>query len=354
MASASDPHPRNLASPTTAGTRRQRAILAKLVAVIDPDNCESLAEQLLAEHRTLARLFAQSPEALARTLGHGSPVGAMIVAARCATLEAMRAELSGRSIDPANQKLLRYLTTSMGALPEEVFRILFLDPSRRLIADEQLQRGTVGHLAIYPRTIFRRAIELDAAALILVHNHPSGDPTPSRSDIEATERLVAIGRSLDVEVLEHIVVALRGHRTILQGRVDLCFGPRPEILFRDAAADWRDAPDVNRALANAQRSSRRRLLRRQLVGAEPLFGEPAWDMLLDLFIHEADAKAVSTSSLCIASGLPMSSALRLLQRLCDAGLVTREADRQDGRRNFIRLAPDLGHRLMVFFATGDE
>lgn len=354
MAGAGDPHPRNLASPTSAGARRQRAILADLIAAIDPDNSGAVAEALLAEHRTLARLLAQSPEALARTLGKNSPIAAMLVAARAATLEGMRAELADCSVDPSNPQLLRYLTTSMGALPDEALRVLFLDTSRCLIADEQLQHGTLGQLAIYPRTIFRRAIELDAAAIILVHNHPSGDPTPSRADIEATERLAAIGRSLDVEILEHIVIALRGYRTILQGRTSSCPAPSPQIMLRSEAANWLGGPDTARALANAHRTSRRRMLRRQLVGADDLFGEPAWDMIIDLFIHEVEAKPVSTSSLGIASGLGMSSALRLVQRLCDAGLVTREADRDDGRRNFIRLAPDLAHRLTAYFAAGEE
>ncbi|MGQ2936869.1 MAG: hypothetical protein ACT6RK_22505, partial [Sphingopyxis sp.] len=101
--------------------------------------------------------------------------------------------------------------------------------------------------------------------------------------------------------------------------------PSPKVVLRERSPDWRSAPDAGLALDNAQKAARRRLLRRQLVGAHELFGEPAWDMLIDLFIHEAQAKPVSTSSLCIASGLPMSSALRLLQRLCDTGLVTREA-----------------------------
>lgn len=278
----------------------------------------------------------------------------MLVAARSATLEAMRAALIGRSINPASPALVRYLRASMGALPDEVLRVLFLDPSRRLIADEQLQNGTLGYLAIYPRTIFRRAVELDAAAIILIHNHPSGDPTPSRSDIEGTERLTAIGRSLDIELLEHIVVTTSGHRAILRRRVPFREDSSVRLVLREGTADWRNRSETAQALANAQRISRRRLLRRQLIGAEDLFGEPAWDMLIDLFIHEAEGKPVSTSSLCIASGLPMSSALRLLQRLCDAGLVTREADRHDGRRNFIRLAPDLGLRLMAYFAAGDE
>lgn len=354
MAGACDPHPRNLASPASAGARRQRAILANLVAAIDPDNSREVADALLAEHRTLARLLTRSPEALARTLGKNSPVAAMLVAARAATLEAMRAELAGCDIDPSNPELLRYLRTSMGALSDEVLRVLFLDTSRRLLADEQLQHGTLGQLAIYPRTIFRRAIELDAAAIILVHNHPSGDPTPSQSDIEATERLAAIGRSLNVEIVEHIVVTLGGHRTILQGRTSARPAPSPQIMLRSETPDWVGDPDTARALANAHRTSRRRMLRRQLVGADDLFGEPAWDMLIDLFIHEAEARPVSTSSLGIASGLGMSSALRLVQRLCDAGLVTREADRQDGRRNFIRLTPDLAHRLTAYFAAGDE
>ncbi|MGV7123088.1 JAB domain-containing protein [Sphingopyxis sp. 550A] len=278
----------------------------------------------------------------------------MLVAARSANLEALRAELPGRIIDPANPRLLAYLKASMGALPDEVLRVLFLGPARDLIADEQLQNGTLGYLAIYPRTIFRRAIELDAAAIILVHNHPSGDPTPSSSDVEVTERLAAIGRALDVELIEHIVVTSCGHRSILQQRISSGPGSSARFALRDEASDWRDGSEMERALANAQRISRRRILRRQLIGADDLFGEPAWDMLIDLFIHEAEIKPVSTGSLCIASGLPMSSALRLLQRLCDAGLVIREADRHDGRRNFIRLTPRLAHRLMAYFAAGDE
>src|SRR3546814_2644014 len=81
----------------------------------------------------------------------------------------------------------------MGALPEEILRVLFLDASRRLVADEQMQHGSVRQLALYPRTIFRRALELDAAAILLVHNHPSGDPTPSDRDIRVTE--LQIGRA---------------------------------------------------------------------------------------------------------------------------------------------------------------
>ena len=329
-------------------------MLAKFIAAVDPDNSAALAEKLLTKHGSLARLLARSPEAMKRTLGENSQVAAMFVAARALSLEAMRSDFARRAIDPVDPQLLQYLRASMGALADETLRVLFLDASRHLIADEQLHHGTVRQLAFYPRTIFYRAFELGSAAIILVHNHPSGNPAPSECDVAATERLAEIGSLLDVELLEHIVVTASDHRVILAGGSFAGSKLSPKIILRDEGGDWSSAPDAGRALANAQRTSRRRLLRRQLVGAPELFGEPAWDMLIDLFIHEAAGKPVSTSSLCIGSGLPMSSALRLLQRLCDMGLVTREPDQADGRRNFIRLAPDLGNRLMAYFAGGED
>ena len=323
--------------------------MADLIAAIDPADSRRLADALLSEYRTLARVWAQSPNALARILGKDNPVAAMLTAARAATLEAMQSQVRGRAISPSDPRLLEYLQASMGALPEEILRVLFLDASRRLIADEQMQHGTIGQLTVYSRTIFRRALELNAAAVILVHNHPSGDSSPSRGDVDVTERLVGIGYALDIRVLDHIGVTSSGHSNILERR------PRPKRhrsgTLRDSAAD---ADAASRALANARKASRRRLLRRQLVGHDELFGEPAWEILIDLFIQEGEARPVSTSSACIASGVSNSTALRLLQRLCDAGLIIREADRDDGRRNYVRLSPALAHRLTAYFAEGEE
>lgn len=308
-----------------------------------------MADTLLSEYRTLARVWAQSPASLRRVLGTDSPVAVMLSAARSATLESMRSEVAGRAVSPADPKLIRYLQASMGALPHEILRALFLDGSRRVIGDEQMQHGTIGQLTVHARVIFRRALELNAAGVILVHNHPSGDPTPSRGDIDVTERLVSIGYALDIELLEHIVVTSTNYSLILHRPARAT--RRPSERLRDSAAVPNDA---TLALANARRTARRRLLRRQLVGADECFGEPAWDILIDLFIHEAQGRAVSTSSACIASGLPTSSAQRLLQRLCDARLLVREADRDDGRRTHIRLSPDLAHRLTAYFAAGEE
>lgn len=320
-----------------------------MIAAVDPANSRTLADALLSEYRTLARLWAQSPASLGRILGKNSPVAMMLITARAATLEAMRSQMTGRALRPSDPKLIQYLQASMGALPHEILRVLFLDSSRRLISDEQLQYGTIGQLTVYPRTIFRRALELNAAGIILVHNHPSGDPTPSRGDVDVTDRLVAIGYALDVDVLEHIIVTSNRHGAILQRRAGK--PRRQRNALRDRVAD---AEQSSLALSNARRTVRRRLLRRQLVGADELFGEPAWEILLDLFIHEGEARSVSTSSACIASGLPTTSALRLLRRLCEEGLISREADRDDGRRNYVRLSPDLTHRLTAYFAEGIE
>ncbi|KTE15601.1 hypothetical protein ATE71_07490 [Sphingopyxis sp. H115] len=105
------------------------------------------------------------------------------------------------------------------------------------------------------------------------------------------------------------------------------------------------------ALANAQRTLRRRTLRRTLIGHDEYFGEPAWEMLIDLFIHDCEGKAVSTSSLCIASGAPPTTALRLLHRLCEAGIVVRRRDMHDGRLQLTELAPELRHKLVAYFAA---
>src|SRR3546814_8864600 len=113
----------------------------------------------------------------------------------------------------------------MGSLQDETLRILFLDGIGRLIADEQVQRGTVHQLVIYPRPIFRRAMEHNAASLILVHNHPSGDATPSEEDLIATRALVQISRSLDIEIVEHIVVTNRSeeHTSELQSLMRISY-----------------------------------------------------------------------------------------------------------------------------------
>lgn len=102
--------------------------------------------------------------------------------------------------------LTDYLTASMAHEPQELFRVLFLDTRNRLIADEVLGRGTVNHTPVYPREVVKRALELCATALILVHNHPSGDPTPSREDVPMTNELRNADEALSIVIHDHIIV----------------------------------------------------------------------------------------------------------------------------------------------------
>jgi DNA repair protein RadC len=99
----------------------------------------------------------------------------------------------------------------MGFEMQEQFRILFLDKKNRLIADEVQQRGTVDHTPVYVREVVKRALELSASAIILVHNHPSGDPTPSRADIDMTNQIVSAAKPLGVLIHDHIIVGRQGH-----------------------------------------------------------------------------------------------------------------------------------------------
>jgi DNA repair protein RadC len=121
-----------------------------------------------------------------------------------------RAEVRGRPVLSNWQALIGYLQTAMAYEQVEQFRILFLDRKNNLIADEVQQRGTVNHTPVYPREVMKRALILNASALLVVHNHPSGDPKPSREDIQTTRELKAAASALEVELHDHVVI---GHGT---------------------------------------------------------------------------------------------------------------------------------------------
>ena len=119
-------------------------------------------------------------------------------------------ELARRDVISSWSALLSYLKLTMAHLEREAFRVLFLDKKNQLIADEIMGLGTVDHAPVYPREVLRRALEFGSSALILVHNHPSGDPSPSAADIEITKRIVAAGGTLGVMVHDHVVVGRGG------------------------------------------------------------------------------------------------------------------------------------------------
>lgn len=345
-------HRRDMAPSAKTEADRQLSVLAELVAVIAPTDAKRIAASLLAEFQTIGRLWSQTPEAIDRILGPKSEVTGLLLHSRKLALAALSGDLHGIRIDPACSALRDYLILGMGALPDEQLRVLFLDAGQHLIADEQLQYGTLARLALYPRTIFRRALELNAAGIILVHNHPSRDPTPSEHDIEVTQQLDRVGRALDITLVGHIVVAEGGAHHIRTSRAKRGL-PRISIpMLRSPDPARPVAGDV--ALENAKATLRRRMLRDQLFGAPELFGDPAWEMLIDIFIHEREGNPLPVSSLCVTPSIPMSSALRLCQKLCDAGIIHRIPDPSDGRRSFVGLAPEIAHRIRAYFEEGSD
>jgi DNA repair protein RadC len=125
-----------------------------------------------------------------------------------------KGELKQRARLSSWEDVIDYCRTSMAFADKEQFRLLFLDKRNQLIADEVQQTGTVDHTPVYPREVIKRALELSATALILVHNHPSGDPSPSQADIQMTKVIVEIAKPLGIAVHDHIIVGRNGHASL--------------------------------------------------------------------------------------------------------------------------------------------
>jgi DNA repair protein RadC len=174
-------------------------------------NTKELAKRLIARFGSFAEVI-NAPEAL---LAEVKDVGDVVIMelklVRAAALRLMRGELLERPVLSSWSEVLHYCRAAMGFEFREQFRILFLDKKNHLIADEVQQEGTVDHTPVYVREVVKRALELSATAIVLVHNHPSGDPTPSRADIEMTRQIVEAAKPLGLVVHDHIIVGRQGH-----------------------------------------------------------------------------------------------------------------------------------------------
>ena len=131
-----------------------------------------------------------------------------------AALRLMKGAARQRTALNSWQLVLDYCRTSMAFADKEQFRILFLDKRNQLISDEVQQVGTVDHTPVYPREVIKRALELSATAILLVHNHPSGDPTPSQADIHMTKAIIDIAGPLGIAVHDHLIVGKNGHASM--------------------------------------------------------------------------------------------------------------------------------------------
>jgi DNA repair protein RadC len=170
-----------------------------------------LAKELIAKFGSFSEVINAPEERLTEVSGVGDAVVTEMKLIRSSALRLMKGQVMDRPVLDSWSAVLSYCRAAMGFQIKEQFRILFLDKRNRIIADEVQQEGTVDHTPVYIREIIKRALELSATAIILVHNSPSGDPTPSRADIEMTNQIVESTKNLGITVHDHIIVGKEGH-----------------------------------------------------------------------------------------------------------------------------------------------
>ena len=174
-----------------------------------------LAKDLIERFGGFAAVLSAEPDDLLAVPGLGVSGVAALKSVREAALRLMKAELRERPVIGSWDRLIDYCRAHVAYGKVEEFHILFLDRKNALLKHEQQQRGTVDHTPVYTREVVKRALELGASALILVHNHPSGDPTPSKADIAVTRDIVSAAKPLGVTVHDHVIIG-RGRHTSLR------------------------------------------------------------------------------------------------------------------------------------------
>lgn len=188
-----------------------------LFAALPRQDVKPLARRLIDAFGDLAGVVSATPSQLQRIDGVGEAVVVTLKLAEGVAARMARARVLDRPVISSWDALLTYCHTAMSHLETEAFRVLFLDRKNRLIADEEMGRGTVDHVPVYPREVLRRALDLNASALILVHNHPSGDPEPSQADIAMTEQIANAGKVLSISLHDHLIIG-RSRETSFRAR----------------------------------------------------------------------------------------------------------------------------------------
>jgi DNA repair protein RadC len=182
-----------------------------LFAAVPRRDTKPLARALLARFGSFAEVIAAPRERLLEIPGAGEAVVNQLKIVEAAAARLAQTRVIGRPALSSWSALLDYCMAAMARAQAEEFRVLFLDRKNVLIADEVQARGTVDHTPVYPREIVKRALEHGASAIILVHNHPSGDPTPSKADIEMTREIAAAAKALKIAIHDHLVIGRGGH-----------------------------------------------------------------------------------------------------------------------------------------------
>lgn len=185
-----------------------------LFRAVPQRDVKELAKTLVARFGSFAEAVNAPPERLAEIKGVGDAIVTELKLVAAAASRVAKGEVGRREVLSSWQAVIDYCRTAMAFADKEQFRILFLDKRNQLIADEVQQTGTIDHTPVYPREVVKRALELSATALVLVHNHPSGDPTPSQADIAMTKHIAEVAAPLGVTVHDHIIVGKQGHASM--------------------------------------------------------------------------------------------------------------------------------------------
>jgi DNA repair protein RadC len=185
-----------------------------LFRAIPRRDVKPLAKSLIATFGSFAEAVSASRERLREVSGLSDAAITELKIIQAAAARLARGQVQARHVLSSWSSVLDYCRTVMAYGEREEFRVLFLDKRNHLIADERQQVGTVDHTPVYPREVVKRALELAATAVILVHNHPSGDPTPSRADIAMTQAIVEVAKPLGIAVHDHIIVGKEGHASL--------------------------------------------------------------------------------------------------------------------------------------------
>lgn len=190
-----------------------------LFGVIPRGDVKPLAKKLLQECGGLSGLLQADMERLKVVPGVGEATIAMLKAVQEAACRLVREDVNVQPVLQSWQSVIDYCRARMSHLTIEQFRLLFLDQKNKIIADELQSQGTIDRTPVFPREVVKRTLELSATSLIMVHNHPSGDPRPSQADIDITRKVIKAARELEIHVLDHLIIGRFGHTSLREQRL---------------------------------------------------------------------------------------------------------------------------------------
>ena len=198
---------RDFFPPEKTESRRDRQTLAQFIEIIEPDEADRISLKLLDEFGSIGRMLGASEAALHRVLAGNNAVLRLIKATEKFMVANLADDLPRTLISATDQQLVDYLRAKIGYRSTETMLILFLDSANRLLIDQEFGEGSPRRIFVQPRTILKRALELDASGMILVHNHPGGNALPSKKDIEFTRSINALCSELEICLHDHIIIS---------------------------------------------------------------------------------------------------------------------------------------------------